>query len=1076
MLHLKLNDIYNISSNESTVNKGKKYYNEGKVNTINFNKRTYGFKAIVIGKYKYDVEIKFNKNGHLDYGNCECTAYYQHGGYCKHIVAALFKIYEMNNKNQFIDLKEEYITQDVLDFFTYKESYSKVLLNFEVDYEFIHGKHGFLNDTYLSLKVGDQRLYVVKNIKEFIEAIINEETLSFGKNFTFDPNTHYFKEEDKLIIDLLKEIYDTEKALDEISFSFNNTSLFKGKKVYLPQSIIKKFFEIVNLIPFNANINDVKYNNMKIVNQDLNINFLLTKEKSDLKLEIDTLNNMIALVKDREYIFFNDRIHKISEYQMKNIKPFYDMLGTKDKNIIKIPKKYNERFISHVYPTIKKIGSVKVNEMVEDSIYNPGLKSKIYLNKIEEGISANIKFVYGDITIDPFKIENENNRKDDRIILRDIEKETEILSHFEDLEFKVSNKYIYLDDDDKIFDFIYNKMYLIKDIAQVYYSEDFKTIKINEASSFSGGVKLKTENNLLELKFEIEGITKSELNNVFNLIKEKKKYYKLKNGSFLPLDTDEFNNLGRLVEYLDLKDLGKEDINIPKFKALYIDEYLKESNMKSIKRNLQFKELVQNIREPEDIEYDIPENMNNILREYQKIGFKWLKTLYRYGFGGILADDMGLGKTIQVLTFLLSEKIENGSSPSLIIAPTSLVYNWLSEIEKFTPNLKTVIISGSKEERKKLINNIDEYDLVITSYPLVRRDIDLYKDLFFRFCILDEAQYIKNPSSQNAKSVKEIQAQSYFALTGTPIENSLIELWSIFDFIMPGLLLSHTKFTKIFERPIVKGQDNKALKELRRYIKPFILRRLKKEVLNELPDKIESKIISQLTDEQKKIYLAYLNKIKGEIEEEINTNGIGKSHIKILSGITRLRQICAHPSMFIENYEGDSGKLLLLEELVKENIYSGHRILIFSQFTSMLNIIKNMLDENSIEYKYLYGSTNMKERGSLVKKFNEGEGKVFLISLKAGGTGLNLTGADTVIHFDPWWNPAVEDQASDRAYRIGQKKSVHVMKLITKDTIEEKIYELQEKKKKLIDSIIKPGETIISKLTEEEIKYIFDLN
>jgi SNF2 family DNA or RNA helicase len=1075
MIHITLDDIYSNVSKEVTINKGKQYCSEGRVKVKDFGEKTNIVKATVSGTYDYDIEVEFDKNGKFDFAACECPAYNDHNGNCKHIVATMFKLYETGKSKKAEKLKEEYISKNILEFFTYRKSEDQVLVNMEYDYEFNYGSNGFLRETYLNLKIGESKLYIVKNTKKFIESIINNEQLYFGKEFTFDPSIHCFSDEDKSIIDLLIEIYDIENSLDEMSFSLRNPSLFKGKKVYLSQATIKRFFELSKNTKLNIIINENKYNDVEIVEEDIDIKFILAEENSDFKLEINTENNIIPLVEDGRYIFSNNKVNKISHNQSQNLKPFIESIGIKNNNFIKIPEKHKEKFISYVYPAIKKIGSISLNKEVEETLYDPGLKINIFLDKINEGIASNVEFVYGDIIINPFKREYKDERNNNKIILRDIEKENETLSHFEDSEFKVGNEYIYLDDDDKIFDFIYNKLDLLSNICNIYYSDDFKTLKINKSYSISGGVRLKPENNLLEFKFSIEGITDEELKDVFKSIKEKKKYHKMKNGTFFSIESDELNKLQKLADYLEIEDMSNDKITLPKYKALYIDEYLKESNIKTIKRDLMFKELVQNIREPEDIEYNIPINIDSILRNYQKLGFKWLKTLKNYGFGGILADDMGLGKTIQVLSFLLSEKIENGTQPSLIITPTSLVYNWLSEIQKFTPDLKTVIISGNKEEREELINNINEYDVVITSYPLIRRDIDSYNDLEFRFCILDEAQHIKNPLSNNAKSVKEIKAQNYFALTGTPVENSLTELWSIFDFIMPGLLYSHSKFVKKFEKPIVKEQDKESLEELRRYINPFILRRLKKDVLHELPEKIESEIVSQLTDEQKKIYLAYLNKIKGEIKEEINANGIEKSHIKILAGLTRLRQICCHPSMFIENYEGESGKLLLLEELIKENIDGGHRILIFSQFTSMLGIIKDMLLENNIDYKYLDGSTNINDRGRLVKEFNEGEGAVFLISLKAGGTGLNLTGADTVIHFDPWWNPAVEEQASDRAYRIGQKNTVHVMKLITKDTIEEKIYELQQKKKKLIDSIIKPGETIISKLSEEEIKYIFDL-
>nr|WP_242949685.1 DEAD/DEAH box helicase [Clostridium pasteurianum] len=461
------------------------------------------------------------------------------------------------------------------------------------------------------------------------------------------------------------------------------------------------------------------------------------------------------------------------------------------------------------------------------------------------------------------------------------------------------------------------------------------------------------------------------------------------------------------------------------------------------------------------------------MRKYQKFGFKWLKSLARCGFGGILADEMGLGKTLQVISFLASEKKSGNNIPSIVICPTSLVYNWLSEIQRFYPDLKVLVISGSREERKNSIENYKGHDILITSYPLIRRDIEYYHSIDFKYCILDEAQQIKNPNSINAKSVKEIKAENYFALTGTPIENSLTELWSIFDFIMPGYLMSHTKFIKKYEAPIVKGNDKNSLGELNKHIRPFILRRLKSEVIKELPPKIEHKITVEMAEEQKKVYAAYLQNAKEQIDSNIKEKGFNKSKLMILSILTRLRQICCDPSIFIENYKGDSGKLAALDNIIDNSINSGHRILLFSQFTSVLKNIGTFLSEKNVEYMYLDGQTKMEERGHMVNEFNKGKGDIFLISLKAGGTGLNLTGADVVIHYDPWWNPAVEQQASDRAHRIGQKKTVEIIKLIAMGTIEEKIYDLQEKKRDIIKSVMdseNSEETIISKMSEEEIR------
>jgi SNF2 family DNA or RNA helicase len=434
---------------------------------------------------------------------------------------------------------------------------------------------------------------------------------------------------------------------------------------------------------------------------------------------------------------------------------------------------------------------------------------------------------------------------------------------------------------------------------------------------------------------------------------------------------------------------------------------------------------------------------------------------------------MGLGKTLQVLAFLLSCK--GDPRPSLVVAPTSLVYNWQEEAARFTPDLRVLVVAGQPGERQAALNDPEPVDVIITSYGLLKRDIELYEQMNLKYCFLDEAQNVKNPQTLNAQAVKRIQADACFALTGTPIENSLTELWSIFDFILPGYFRSHASYVKRFEAPIAKQADSKALQELGRQIRPFVLRRMKQTVLKELPEKIESRLTAPMTPEQARIYAAWLLKARQEFEQEVDEHGFDKSRIKILAILTRLRQLCCHPSLFIENYTGGSGKMELLVDVVRDAVAANHRLLIFSQFTGLLALIKPMLDSLQVSWHYLDGSTSSQERMHLVNSFNRGDKDVFLISLKAGGAGLNLTGADMVVHCDPWWNPAVEDQATDRAYRIGQKNVVQVFKLVAKGTIEEKILMMQEHKRALIDSLIQPGESFIGKMTEAEIRDLFEL-
>ncbi len=418
-----------------------------------------------------------------------------------------------------------------------------------------------------------------------------------------------------------------------------------------------------------------------------------------------------------------------------------------------------------------------------------------------------------------------------------------------------------------------------------------------------------------------------------------------------------------------------------------------------------------------------------------------------------------------------------GKKASLVVSPSSLTLNWQNEVKKFTKELKTLVIRGTFSERKRQIEEIDQYDLVITSYDLLKRDIDLYlkKDYSFRYIIADEAQYLKNSNTQNAKSIKKIKADTRYALTGTPIENSLAELWSIFDFIMPGYLFTYKKFKTLYETPIVKEESQETMEKLRMLIEPFILRRNKKEVLTELPDKTITILNNEMGEEQKNIYFSYLVQVKQEIADEIKLNGYEKSQIQILAALTRLRQICCHPGLFIEGYQDGSSKLEQCMEVVQDGVNSGHKILLFSGYTSMFEIMEKELKERNIKYLKLTGSTKVEERIQLVDEFNQNsEVKVFLISLKAGGTGLNLTGADMVIHYDPWWNVSTENQATDRAYRIGQKNNVQVYKLITKNSIEEKIYELQQRKAQLVDNMLSTKTSFLHKLSKDEIMSLFD--
>lgn len=514
---------------------------------------------------------------------------------------------------------------------------------------------------------------------------------------------------------------------------------------------------------------------------------------------------------------------------------------------------------------------------------------------------------------------------------------------------------------------------------------------------------------------------------------------------------------------------------MPVSRSMELHQTLSDKDI-NVERNEEYINLVNSFSDKKYLDnMTVNKDFENILRDYQKVGYKWLKTLEHYGFGGILADDMGLGKTLQVIVALW-DYVTNTEKPvtSIVVCPSSLVLNWKAELKKWCPKLKVTVPSGSSQNRAKIIKNSAKYNVLITSYDLLKRDIEEYENIEFRYIIADEAQYIKNYKTQNAVSLKSLKGQIKYALTGTPIENSLAELWSIFDYVMPGYLYTYAGFNKKFETPIVKYNNQASLEKLKQMIQPFILRRMKADVLKELPEKTITVVKNEMTPVQRKLYLAYVSQIKQQVEEKVSVNGFEKSKLEILMLLTRLRQVCCHPSLFLENYDGGSGKLMQCMEIITDAIEAGHKILLFSQYTSMFAILEEELKNINIRYLKLTGDTDVEKRVEMVDTFNNCEDiKVFLISLKAGGTGLNLTGADVVMHYDPWWNLSSENQATDRAYRIGQKNSVQVYKFITANSIEEKIHSLQEKKAKLSEDILSTDTKFINTLTKEEIMSLF---
>ena len=1131
-------------------------------------KNNFEVSALVSGNEVYNTYIEVKK-GEIEDISCTCQDYYNHYGVCKHTLATifmlsdtqneketqeetnnLFKIYEENNPFEIEKIqnqKEETINVEknlIGENFTkskenakYRE-FKQIVKSFyneeineieNIDEEKIQNEgtiiiepkiiyDKFTNSLKVEFKLGDKRLYKIKNLTQFYDRMIKKEFYKYGDKLKFIHQKEIFKKESQ---ELLEFIMKYAEIIKETNSTANSNYRYYGNalsesSIMLGANGIDELFEILKdqKVKFQK---DYTEQEVEFLDKDPKIEFVLNKTgkkeyEISTNIEIFKINQIQG--KKYNYILMENKLYRCT-------KEF-------EKSKLKLLKKFRENYITKIYlqeqdlkdlfsiimPRINNV--IKLGNVEETKIdkYKPKtLRIKVFLDfDKRDYLIADLRFIYG---------ENEFNPLDEKKKIefpRNMVEETKTLNIFRKSGFMVDlqNLRFIMPTNDKIFKFLNEDIEYYMQKFEIMATENFKSKEITKPKIGAIGVKI--ENDLLKIDLSKINIEAKELEEIMARYKLKKKYYRLRDGSFLKLEENkEIEFVDKLISGTDIeyKELEKGEVKLPVNRSLYLNQLLKELKGTEITKNKEYQKIVNNLEQKQaEEEINIPTNLKANLRYYQKTGFKWLKILDSYKLGGILADDMGLGKTIQILALILSEKEENQkqieknnqeqteksnqeqteksnqdqnteqiknanpkSQTSIVISPSSLTLNWLSEAKKFAPDLKVEAIRGNLQERKNKIKNLEKYDLIITSYDLLKRDIEFYKqkDYIFKFAIADEAQYLKNSNTQNAKAIKQIKATTNFALTGTPIENSLSELWSIFDFIMPGYLFTYKKFKSSYEMPIVKDNNKEAMSKLKMLIEPFILRRTKKEVLTELPEKTITVLNNEMDEEQKQIYISYLARVKKEVAEEININGFEKSQIKILAALTRLRQICCHPKLFIENYQGRCSKLEQCMEIIEDAVESGHKILLFSTYTSMFEILEEELRTRKIKYFELTGSTKVEERISLVEEFNKNtEIKIFLVSLKAGGTGLNLTGADMVIHYDPWWNLSAENQATDRAYRIGQKNNVQVYKLITKESIEEKIYELQERKAKLMDDMLSTKTTFINKLSKEDIMRLFE--
>lgn len=1070
MLNITKAAIRNIAADEQTYARGIRYYQNNAVKNITWSQANKQYRAFVKGQSDYIVTVTQDKEDSFTY-SCNCPASFKYDGPCKHVIATLLFVadYENRSKAKADISPDEKKVFNIIDYFSRQDEINlpgetfhiKVCVYVPAIMKAETGK------AYLSIQVGNNRFYKVQSLKKFIIDYYNKEDIVLGKEFRFVQGESKFHDTSQKVMDFLVEVYEVQELLGRAS----NANVFAKSQMVLTKNLLMKVLSLLGKDTFHLNLYGNEYRDVRFYPRNPRIEYQIDLDDDSLIMSQISDDGIVPVTQSGELLFYHHAMYQPNQKFIKNFVPFFSSIS-KEKGSLYFTGMNKHKFLEYVLPQIHETMEIQVPEVIKNRYIDEPLRIEIYLDKYKSNIRADVKFIYGEYKINPL---HEASHPEVIIVRKPIDEDV-VIDYLGGIGFEANRDYFIIKDEEEAYEFLTNKVDDLISKYEVFYSEAFKTINIRNVGALNTSLKVKSDSDLLEMEFEFEDIPANELKELFHSYRLKKKYYRLKNGDFINLQSLNMERAANLLEHMNVSYKDLKDSNavlLPKNTALYLNQVIENEEDIHAETNAEFRELVNQILNPKENHYEVPTEVNASLRSYQVTGYKWLRTLADNNLGGILADDMGLGKTLQSIVYMAANK----ERPYLIVCPSSLVYNWQEEIEKFAPFLKTEIVVGTPEERVASINRAkddDGIDVVITSYPLIRRDIEAYAGIQFHTMFIDEAQFIKNANSRNAKSVKAIQAKHKFALTGTPIENSLSELWSIFDFIMPFYLFTSSRFQSIYEKPIIKDGNLEALSDLNRHIQPFILRRMKKEVLSELPDKVETKYMTEMTENQRKVYAAYLANIRNDLFKD-GEGGFEKKKIEILAALTRLRQICCHPSTFIDNYKGGSGKMDLLMEILPDIIGAGHRVLIFSQFTTMLHLIEEELKKTEFTYFSLEGSTNIESRKDYVKRFNDGERDIFLISLKAGGTGLNLVGADTVIHFDPWWNPAVEEQATDRVYRIGQTNSVQVIKLITRDTIEEKIYKLQKKKKELSDSVIQSKEIFINHLSREELEEIFKL-
>ncbi len=1037
------------------------YYEAGAVKKVKIDydpiRDVYEISAKVeVRSESYSVNLELKRSGDFPVFRCICRNSMANRVACPHIGAVMFLLRELNPSHFPYEFDyevehERLVRARKLKFFLddtgsliqgYKREVEKQLKMEEeqTDISLISNIEIDLNELVIDFRIGKTKKYVVKNCRQLIDNIDNNTYVEYGKELGFTHNENMFDEVSKKTVSFIRKLV----------YRSEGTAL---KSLRVNEQSIDDLFDLY--------YGSDEYTNWNFDYCDDPLIKLNMSKDSDLNIfKLNTGNRKILVGMEYGYILERNSLYRCSKQFSKNCLSLLRYF-IKDEQLVvdqaHLPE-FNKYILSSVLPYIP------IEKGDFEFVLPERYTCEVYVDMAENG----------DILIQGYAVNSENQKQS--LIHQDyfqdpiVDKVKETLEGCLD-EFDVDRQIGLIQREIPISYFLEKILPYLQKLCTVYVSDSIKGIRNPKPVTMQVGIRL--SNGLLEVEVSSVDIPQEEISEVLRSYRRKKKYYRLRSGDTISLESEGIQEVSSFLTELNVSLSENAEFTVDNSRMFLLDQAEKDFKSVRFERNQMFKELIEDMKNVQKKNYTVPECLSSVLRDYQTVGFKWLKTMKDYHLGGILADDMGLGKTIQVIALLEDDKKTSGHLCSIVITPASLILNWKDEIEKFSKNLKCLCIQGGLASREYLISEASQYDVIVTSYDYLRKDFELYSDMTFENIILDEAQYIKNHTTKNAHAVKTLKGLNRIALTGTPIENSLAELWSIFDFLMPNYLYNYHYFREEFERPIIREQDEKVQEKLRKIVEPFILRRNKKDVLKELPDKIEQEILLEFNEEEKKVYIANLSLINKELQMKLNTEALDR--FQVLAMMTRLRQICCDRRLVYENVEGLSSKLEGCLDLIRSAKDSHKKVLLFSAFTSCLDLVEQELIKEGITYYKLIGSTSKETRHKMVESFQTDDVDVFLISLKAGGTGLNLTAAEIVIHFDPWWNMSAQNQATDRAYRIGQMKNVQVFKLIMKDSIEEKIMELQRRKMNLADAFVSGNEGSITSMSTEEIMDLFTI-